>query len=113
MFGLLVTLCHYVGEYGLVTGADRILIQFILGSIRDIKTIAILLFMIPGCVDYGMLQKIGGSVVCLPGKTKLDRERTGLCLAEIVNLNSDIHNVHSANSCRKISEAQRDSGDLR
>ena len=40
-----------------------------------------------GCVDYGMLQKIGGSVVCSPGKTKLDRERTSLCLAEIVKLN--------------------------
>ena len=39
-----------------------------------------------GCVDYGMLQKIGGSVVCSPGRTKLDRERTSLCLAEIVKI---------------------------
>ena len=40
--------------------------------------------MIEGCVDYGLLHKIGGSMVALAGKTKLDKERTSLCLTEIV-----------------------------
>ena len=42
----------------------------------------------PGCADYGLLHKIGGSLVSSPGKTKLDRERSGLCLAEIVSITS-------------------------
>ena len=39
---------------------------------------------IPGCVDFALIHKIGGTVVSLPGKTKLDKERRNQCLTEIV-----------------------------
>ena len=59
----------------------------ILGIICKLCFLTLTLTMLfLGCVDYGMLQKIGGSVVCSPGRTKLDRERTSLCLAEIVKI---------------------------
>ena len=64
-----------------------------------------------GCVDYGMLQKIGGSVVCSPGKTKLDRERTSLCLAEIVKIEQMVAVLTYI--FRKISGIRRDCGELR
>ena len=54
-------------------------------------------------MDYGLLHKIGGSLVSSPGKTKLDRERSALCLAEIVSITSSRYsgtlNSTSAQCC--------------
>ena len=36
------------------------------------------------CVDFALIHKIGGTLVSLPGKTKLDKERRNQCLTEIV-----------------------------
>ena len=38
------------------------------------------------CVDFALMHKIGGGIVSLPGKTKLDKERRNLCLTEIVRI---------------------------
>lgn len=53
----------------------------------------------PGCADYGLLHKIGGSLVSSPGKTKLDRERTGLCLAEIVSITNSRYSSSTSAQC--------------
>ena len=62
----------------------------------------------PGCADYGLLHKIGGSLVSSPGKTKLDRERTGLCLAEIVSITSSRYSgtlSSTSAQCCRVQEA--------
>ena len=66
-----------------------------------------------GCVDFGMLLKIGGSVVCSPGRTKLDRERTSQCLAEIVKLYKWLQFNANFYFFRKTSGIQRGFGGLR
>ena len=66
-----------------------------------------LLKLCKGCVDYGMLQKIGGSVVCSPGRTKLDRERTSLCLAEIVKIQQAVAVLRNRNLQESIGNTAR------